>query len=203
MRGAGAAAAEGAGGPRVGVLGVESSSVGIAISESDLILEPGVGHRRNYLNAAMCDVAIAFPGGHGTDSEVAFALALGRPAVLVGDDWDRSFPASQDSAARAALLRSARRRVAGDGGTELDGLIVRAYCALATAALRVERRSLDHPAEQIVATARALAAEVGLHGGFPTLHDREDLVQIACTYRDWLTTWRSPEWRGGPGHVVR
>lgn len=185
MRGASAAPAAAAG-RRVGVLGVESTQVGIDISDSGVILEPNVGHQRNYLNAAMCDVAIAFPGGHGTDSEVVFALALGRPVVLVGEDWERVFPLSQDLAARGALVGSAQRRVRGGGRTELDALITRAYEAFPTAKLRVQRLPLDAPAEEIVSTARGLAEAAGLRGDFPELRDRPDLVGVARGYRDWL-----------------
>jgi hypothetical protein len=42
---------------------------------------------RNYVNALLCDSAIALKGGAGTDSEVAFCLVLGRPVVLFGPGW--------------------------------------------------------------------------------------------------------------------
>ena len=45
-------------------------------------------NERNYINALLCDSAIALKGGPGTDSEVAFCLALGRPVVLFGPDWN-------------------------------------------------------------------------------------------------------------------
>ena len=43
---------------------------------------------RNYINALLCDSAIALKGGRGTDSEVAFCLVLGRPVVLFGPGWN-------------------------------------------------------------------------------------------------------------------
>lgn len=192
MRGAGAAGTPAARGRRVGVLGVESDNVGIEISDSGVIFEPGLGHGRNYLNAAMCDVAIAFHGGHGTDSEVAFALSLGRPVVLVGPGWETSFPPGEDDSARTALVRSARRRVKGDDGSALGDLISRAYEDLATARLRVQRCGLDEPADQLAVAAGGLAEDVGLHGVVPTLHDREDLDELAQQYRDWLAELRYP-----------
>ena len=45
-------------------------------------------NERNYINALLCDSAIALKGGRGTDSEVAFCLVLGRPVVLFGPGWD-------------------------------------------------------------------------------------------------------------------
>ncbi|MER8524177.1 hypothetical protein NKH56_33620 [Mesorhizobium sp. M1076] len=51
-----------------------------------LILEPRLGHRRNYLEACLCDVAIALKGGKGTISEVVACASLEKPVVLVG--WD-------------------------------------------------------------------------------------------------------------------
>lgn len=172
---------------RVGVLGVESTRVRIEVTDSQVILEPNLGHGRNYVNAAMCDVAVGFPGGHGTDSEVAFALALGRPVVLVGDAWDTSFPRGEDQSARDALVASARKRVKGTGGTALDALVNRAYADLLVRPVRVERLRLDHPPGEVAATARNLTKAVGLHGGIPTLADRPDLAELAKQYRDWLT----------------
>jgi predicted Rossmann-fold nucleotide-binding protein len=45
-------------------------------------------NERNYINALLCDSAIALKGGPGTDSEVAFCLVLGRPIVLFGPEWN-------------------------------------------------------------------------------------------------------------------
>jgi predicted Rossmann-fold nucleotide-binding protein len=45
-------------------------------------------NERNYINALLCDSAIALKGGPGTDSEVAFCLVLGRPVVLLGPGWN-------------------------------------------------------------------------------------------------------------------
>src|SRR6187401_2054352 len=47
---------------RVGVLGTESTRVHVTETGPELILEPNLGDGRNYLNAAMCDAAVAFPG---------------------------------------------------------------------------------------------------------------------------------------------
>lgn len=186
MVGARDAEATGARASRVGVLGKESSNVAITIAGPEAILEPNLGDGRNYLNAAMCDVAIAFPGGNGTDSEVAFALALGRPVLLIGEDWTRSFPAGEGRA-REALVESATKRVDGVDGSALAGLVTSAYDTLMGADdLLVERFRLDHPDAELAARARELAEQIGLRGDIPTLSDRPDLDPLAERYRDWL-----------------
>ena len=52
------------------------------------LLKTEYRNERNYLNAFLCDSAVALRGGPGTDSEVAFCLVLGRPLVLFGPDWN-------------------------------------------------------------------------------------------------------------------
>lgn len=102
-----------------------------------LVVSPGVGHRRNFIGAALCDAAIALSGEDGTASEVVFALALGRPVVL----YDR-VPA-------ADLVTAAQRRVpVTDGPALLDRLIAAAYERPARPPYRV---GTDVPAETVVA----------------------------------------------------
>lgn len=58
-----------------------------SVSGHGLVLTPGYGHKRNFVEARLCDGAIAIAGGEGTKSEVAFCLTLGRPLLLVGPAW--------------------------------------------------------------------------------------------------------------------
>jgi predicted Rossmann-fold nucleotide-binding protein len=74
-----------------------------------LVLTPGGDHLRNYVEAELCDAAIAFEGGDGTSSEVVFCLALGKPLVLVGTSWLSKYPVVPDK--REALRTEAQRRV--------------------------------------------------------------------------------------------
>jgi uncharacterized protein (TIGR00725 family) len=53
----------------------------------DCALFTGLGDGRNYVNAHTSDVLIALRGGAGTLSEIALALKLGVPVVLL-DAWD-------------------------------------------------------------------------------------------------------------------
>jgi predicted Rossmann-fold nucleotide-binding protein len=51
-----------------------------------VVVTPGWGHRRNLVEACLCDAAIAIGvTSAGTTSEALFSLYLGRPLVVVGD----------------------------------------------------------------------------------------------------------------------
>ncbi len=52
----------------------------------DIVIPSGLGHARNILVAASGDIIVAFPGSHGTRSEISIALKLSRP-VLGMRDW--------------------------------------------------------------------------------------------------------------------
>ena len=57
------------------------------------VFKTPLGHKRNYLEAMLCDAAFAFPGGSGTLSEVVAMLCLGRPVVLIGEEqWSAASP---------------------------------------------------------------------------------------------------------------
>ncbi len=53
----------------------------------DLALPTGLGEARNALVARLGLALVAVGGGHGTLTEVGFALGLGRPVVGIGT-WD-------------------------------------------------------------------------------------------------------------------
>jgi predicted Rossmann-fold nucleotide-binding protein len=51
-----------------------------------MVVTPGWNHRRNFVEACLCDAAIAIGGSSdGTASEALFCLYLNRPVVIVGD----------------------------------------------------------------------------------------------------------------------
>ncbi len=52
----------------------------------DVIVPSGLGHARNVLVAASGDLIIAFPGSHGTRSEISIALKLNKPVIGI-KDW--------------------------------------------------------------------------------------------------------------------
>jgi uncharacterized protein (TIGR00725 family) len=47
----------------------------------DVVIPTGLGHARNVLVAASGNVVLAFPGSHGTRSEISIALKLGKPVI--------------------------------------------------------------------------------------------------------------------------
>ena len=50
----------------------------------EIAVATGLGELRNGILVRACDALIAIGGGHGTLSEVGFALKLGRPVVGLG-----------------------------------------------------------------------------------------------------------------------
>ncbi|MGD6978878.1 hypothetical protein [Citricoccus sp. CH26A] len=54
--------------------------------ESSVVVTPGWRHRRNFVEACLCDAAIAVGiTSKGTASEALFSLYLNRPLLVVGD----------------------------------------------------------------------------------------------------------------------
>jgi uncharacterized protein (TIGR00725 family) len=52
---------------------------------ADHVVVTGIGHARNLAVAASGHAVIAVGGSFGTLAEIAFALRLGRPVVILGD----------------------------------------------------------------------------------------------------------------------
>lgn len=114
------------GGPWIGV--PQTEDLGWYRLGHGFVIRSGLGDKRNYLEACLCDAAVALEGGWGTLSEVIFSLSLGKPVALVGrrhwrkalslDDSDR--PQSLASWAEAiAWVREEDPR----GTGELDRLL--------------------------------------------------------------------------------
>lgn len=174
----------------VGVPGTEAAEGDPVSTATSLVLPLGFGDRRNCVEAHLCDAAIAFRGGPGTVSEVAFCLAFGRPVVLVGfAGADTLFPVEDDAAARARYVREARRRVPVPTATAptegIDRLIARAYGVLSQPVLeqRIVHVAVDAPGGAIVDVAWRVAIDAGLRGELPDLPER---ARTAAAYRAWL-----------------
>jgi uncharacterized protein (TIGR00725 family) len=71
-------------GPWIGISKSKPDRINGRPVGSGFAIHSGLDDRRNYLNAHLCDAAIALPGGNGTTSEAIFAMALEKPIVLVG-----------------------------------------------------------------------------------------------------------------------
>jgi hypothetical protein len=80
-----------------------------------LPLASGMGEMRNMLVVTFAEAVIAIGGEWGTMSEIAFAMRIGRPVVLLAPTIGRGLPvdiaSSPDDAVRRALdaARAARR----------------------------------------------------------------------------------------------
>jgi len=75
-----------AGGTTIGILPGEQRAD--ANSWVDHVVVTGIGHARNLAVAASGDAVIAVGGSWGTTAEIAFALRLGRPVVILEPGLD-------------------------------------------------------------------------------------------------------------------
>lgn len=75
--------AKAAGGTTVAILPGETHDE--ANPWADHVVVTGIGHARNLAVAASGHAVIAVGGSFGTIAEIAFALRLGRPVVVLGD----------------------------------------------------------------------------------------------------------------------
>ena len=75
--------AKAAGGATLAILPGETH--GDANPWADHVVVTGIGHARNLAVAASGHAVIAVGGSYGTLAEMAFALRLGRPVVVLGD----------------------------------------------------------------------------------------------------------------------
>ena len=106
LRGVMEAAARGAkqaGGITIGLLpGTDRMAANVYI---DFAIATGLGHFRNFLIAQTVDALIAVAGKHGTLSEMAMGMTLGKPVVGLGS-WEVEGVVSAsnpDEAVRLAL----------------------------------------------------------------------------------------------------
>jgi len=70
-----------AGGTAVGILPGEKESANRCVS---IVIATGMGHARNVIVVKSSDAVVAFPGEHGTLSEIAMALKIGKPVISLG-----------------------------------------------------------------------------------------------------------------------
>lgn len=75
--------AQEAGGLTLGILPGSNATESPPNEFIEIALFTGLREARNYLIASVCDGLIAIGGGYGTLSEIALALRLGKPLVLL------------------------------------------------------------------------------------------------------------------------
>jgi uncharacterized protein (TIGR00725 family) len=152
-------------------------------------IETPLGHRRNYLEARMCDAAIVLKGQTGTQSEIGSALALRRPVVLVGEKWQKLHVGLRDTpAATGKTLAKATNDKFGwtaDPALGYDPAALTAALERGDSPLTCEWRADDETAAEIVDAALAgLPGCVSLTGRFPRALNEE----VAANYAAWVGT---------------
>lgn len=152
-------------------------------------IESPLGHRRNYLEARMCDVAIVLEGDTGTRSELGSALALRRPVVLIGEHW-RAFHSNltdAPAATRNSLAQSTNDKFddGRDSALGYDPAALTASLEQTSPPLRCEWRGDDATAAAIVEAALDGVPDlVSLTGRFSPGLDNA----VAANYEAWLAT---------------
>jgi predicted Rossmann-fold nucleotide-binding protein len=92
----------------------QGGPIGASEEHGGLVIRTGLGDKRNYLEACICDAAVALPGSDGTVSEVTSSLSLSRPVAFVGNQWREKFdldadrPAALQNMVQATRMRFAR-----------------------------------------------------------------------------------------------
>ena len=107
-----AAASRGAksgGGTTIGILPGETRADANPWIDHSVVT--GIGHARNLAVAATGDVVIAVGGSYGTTAEIALALRLGRPVVIV--EPGLSVPGTHSAASASAAVELALSLLAG------------------------------------------------------------------------------------------
>ena len=103
---AAARGAKGAGGTTIGILPGETRMDGNPWL--DHVVVTGIGHGRNLAVVASGDAVIAVGGRYGTLAEIGFALALGRPVVVLEPGWQVEGTQRAQTPAEAVELALAR-----------------------------------------------------------------------------------------------
>jgi predicted Rossmann-fold nucleotide-binding protein len=157
-------------------------------------------HKRNYLEALMCDAAIGLKGGNGTISEVTSALSLQRPVALVGDHWkekkwdlDTSRPQALDS---LAAITADKFNTSGGNNHELDTYLSKeAIRSRLNDSLCYKYFNSDATAASVVDwIMSALPAGENFLGIFPLIESHKT---VRDAYYEWLKEYAFASPEGG------
>ncbi len=164
----------------------------------EFIIDTDLRHKRNYLEACICDAAVALEGNAGTRSEVTFCLSLQKPVLLVGAGWpgDYLLRSLVDGTSVGSLIAEAFERVRLDptASPVLDGLLNEENVDKGLQTLPPFQywgptpgtRNLFAVADQVVGALLGLlpAGFQPTHGsGFPDMPGYND---VKVTYWRWL-----------------
>jgi hypothetical protein len=155
-------------------------------SGGGFVISTDLDHKRNYLEAYLCDAAVGLRGDEGTRSEVTFALSLHRPVAFVGDHWrpDWDLGRNRDGVLESLLDDAFTRVGSSTGRPKLDELLDE----------RVVKRGLQHlpayeyfsghrPSDVIDWILQALSSSPNLAGRFP---DIDGYDRVAAEYEAWI-----------------
>lgn len=150
----------------VGIAFAGTGSTVARRTDDGIVVEPGLGHQRNLLEACLCDAAVVLPGGIGTVSEGLAALGLGRPVLLIGD----AFAGAPDADVLPRLVR----------GEHVDAAALDGWCRAARARVRGPSAWLHGLGEEILRPDRVRAG-LATGGARP--------LSLAEVSRDRVRTW--------------
>lgn len=89
----------------------DTERVGHYAGAGGFVVETDLGHKRNCLEACLCDGAVALEGKEGTASEAVACLALGKPVAFVGSAW-KAFKLDQAGQENfTSLIQAALKRI--------------------------------------------------------------------------------------------
>jgi predicted Rossmann-fold nucleotide-binding protein len=172
-------------------IGVDRKSSGEATFSNKpghaFVIRSNLDHKRNYLEALMCDAAIGLEGGRGTISEVTSALSLQRPVALVGNSWrewdlDTARTQALDSLADITSCRFVESR---DDNHELDTDLTReAIRSRLSGPLNYKYFDLNATAETVISWIESALPGGNLLGTFPNI---ESHSTVRKAYLAWLT----------------
>jgi predicted Rossmann-fold nucleotide-binding protein len=191
--------------PWIGVDRRESGGTECSINRQTggLVITTDLGHKRDYLEARMCDAAICLAGGEGTKAEAVSALVLGRPVAFVGEAWKELYeklfaaPPERDLGYQDQVARDVLKKLfdgSGGRGTNhsLDSLIT--LEALQDGLNRVHTMTLfpsrPDPTE-VVRWALQHIASPPSYSCLPELDPDQESVN-EC-YREWRARRIAPE----------
>ena len=153
--------------------------------DNGLVIYVDLGHKRNYLEACICDAAIGLKGDKGTPSELASALSLHRPVAFVGSHWRRGFDLDADrKGALNSMANAADDRFKTENPSPLDGRIARIPAGLNhVQAADYEYFDSRATAEDVLDWITRAVFLKGHQGKFPSVNEFRG---IATKYRTWL-----------------
>jgi uncharacterized protein (TIGR00725 family) len=169
---------------------------GFVPKDKSCVIQTGFGNKRNYLEACLCDAAIALKDGKGTLSEVTFCLSLRKPVVLIGD-WESEYPLAE-SETLCKLVEASFKRVKENpsGDATLDKLLAKGAILTNLKESLPAYRYYPMPAENDRPNAAKDAVDqififlqpfqkIGFKGTFPEL-DGAEYKKVKTAYDSWL-----------------